>query len=98
MRRTPPHSKGVNDMAATQKAMKQKSNDNKVIYYVGLIIGLALLVAGGVLVAITHLETVASNPYNSVPSDTGILYGVLFGVGFVIFVTFLDLLYEARSK
>lgn len=66
---------------------------------VGVIVGLILLILGGVLVAITKLEYVdPSNAYLSKVSTLGVVYAVLFGVGFVIFVTFLHVIFEDRAE
>lgn len=73
--------------------MASKSG-TKVVDLVGMVIGFIILVIGGYLVGVTPLGTVNSNPYLSKVSDTGVLYAVLFGVGFVIFVTFLHVWYE----
>lgn len=65
---------------------------------VGLLVGLVLLIAGGVLVGISKLASVSTNPYLSSPDLTSILYGVLFGIGFVVFVSFLSIIYEDRKE
>ena len=62
----------------------------------GLVIGFVIFIIGGVLVGITKLATVDPNPYKSAVSTYGVIYGVLFAAGFVIFVTFLNLMYESR--
>lgn len=70
----------------------------KITSIVGTIVGLAILIIGAVLVGITKFASVNTNPYLSDPSKIGIVYGVIFGVGFVVFVTFLTLFIEARSE
>ena len=61
---------------------------------VGMVIGLILLIAGGVLVGISPLAIVNSNPYLSTVSTSGVMYGLVFAVGFVVFVAFLHLVYD----
>lgn len=74
----------------------KKNERGNTINMIGMVIGLILFVAGGVLVGISKLASVNPNPYLSQPDLTSILYSILFGVGFVVFVSFLTVIVEER--
>ena len=75
-------------------AEEKKKSNVKQIQLGGLLIGLVLLVVFGFLTVTSKLASVNPNPYLSSPSLLSIFYGVLFGIGFVVFVTFLTVIYE----
>lgn len=75
-------------------ADEKKQTDMKRIQLGGMLIGLALLIIFGFLTVTSKLATVNSNPYLSSPSHLSIFYGVLFGIGFVVFVSFLTVIVE----
>ncbi len=64
----------------------------------GIVIGFIIMIVFAVMVAITPFKTVDPNPYNSVIDSMGVVYGVLFGVGFVIFITFVHLFLEDKAE
>lgn len=75
-------------------ADEKKQSKGKVYQLVGMLIGLALLVVFGFLTVTSKLAKVDSNPYLSQPALGSIFYAVLFGIGFVVFVSFLTVIYE----
>lgn len=75
-------------------AEEKKQSNAKQIQLGGMLIGLVLLVVFGFLTVTSQLATVNTNPYLSSPSLLSISYGVLFGIGFVVFVSFLTVIYE----
>lgn len=75
-------------------AEDKKQSNVKGIQLGGMLIGLALLVIFGFLTVTSKLATVSANPYLSLPSLLSIFYAVLFGIGFVVFVTFLTVIFE----
>ncbi len=75
-------------------ADNKKQSNVKGIQMGGMLIGLALLIIFGFLTVTSKLATVSTNPYLSSPSLLSIFYGVLFGIGFVVFVSFLTVIIE----
>lgn len=71
-----------------------KQSNTRGIQLAGMLIGLVLLVVFGFLTVTSKLATVNANPYLSTPDLGSILYGVLFGIGFVLFVSFLTVIVE----
>lgn len=72
----------------------KKQNPVGTINVVGMVVGLILLIVFGFLTATSKLASVSTNPYLSEPALGSITYGVLFGIGFVIFVSFLTVTVE----
>lgn len=68
---------------------------NKMGYQIGIVVSAAVMVIGLVLTALSKLLVVDSeNSYLSTINVSGVLYGVLLGVGFVALVTLLQLYNE----
>lgn len=64
-------------------------------YQIGLVISAAIFIIGLVLTALTKMASIDnSNSYLSSINVSGVLYGVLLGVGFVALVTLLQLYLE----
>lgn len=75
-------------------ADEKKKSNVKQVQLGGLLVGLVLLVVFGFFTLTSKLASVNSNPYLSSPSYLSIFFGVLFGIGFVVFVTFLTVIIE----
>lgn len=75
-------------------AEDKKQSNVKGLQLGGMLIGLALLVIFGFLTVTSKLAAVNANPYLSSPSLLSIFYAVLFGIGFVVFVSFLTVIIE----
>lgn len=72
---------------------------NKTSYIIGIIVSAAIMIVGLVLTAITRLQSVDStNSYLSQINVSGVIYGVLLGVGFVALATLLQLYLEDRAE
>lgn len=68
------------------------------VHIIGIVVGLIIMVAGLVLTAISKLATIDPNPYLSTINVSGVVYAVIFGIGFIAFVTFLQLMVEDRIE